>query len=121
MPLLVHRILTAVAVWCGACLVPAAAQTAVSATTPLRPAMVAAASLSAADTGWMMTSTVLVLLMTLPGVALFYAGMVRRKNVLNTMACVVAIAALVSLLGAVLGGLAGMRFHRKVDKAGLGR
>ena len=103
MPLLVHRILTAVAVWCGACLVPAAAQTAVSAATPLRPAMVAAASLSAADTGWMMTSTVLVLLMTLPGVALFYAGMVRRKNVLNTMACVVAIAALVSLLWFAVG------------------
>jgi len=63
-----------------------------------RPGMVAAASLSAADTAWMMTSTALVLLMTLPGIALFYAGMVRKKNVLNTMASVVAIAALVSLL-----------------------
>jgi Amt family ammonium transporter len=39
----------------------------------------------------MMTSTALVLLMTLPGIALFYAGMVRKQNVLNTMACVVAI------------------------------
>ena len=55
-------------------------------------------TVNAAHTGWMMTSTVLVLLMTLPGIALFYAGMVRRKNVLNTMACVVAIAGLVSLL-----------------------
>lgn len=63
-----------------------------------RPGFVDAQSLSAADTGWMLTSTALVLLMTLPGVALFYAGMVRRKNVLNTMACVVAIAALVSVL-----------------------
>nr|WP_234450043.1 ammonium transporter [Acidovorax sp. MR-S7] len=60
--------------------------------------MVDAQALSAADTGWMLTATALVLLMTLPGVALFYAGMVRRKNVLNTMASVVAIAALVSVL-----------------------
>jgi Amt family ammonium transporter len=59
---------------------------------------VAQATVNAAHTGWMMTSTALVLLMTLPGIALFYAGMVRRKNVLNTMASVVAIAALVSLL-----------------------
>jgi Amt family ammonium transporter len=46
----------------------------------------------------MMTSTALVLLMTLPGIALFYGGMVRRKNLINTMASVVAIAAIVSLL-----------------------
>jgi Amt family ammonium transporter len=46
----------------------------------------------------MMTSTALVLIMTLPGIALFYGGMVRRKSVINTMASVVAIAALVSLL-----------------------
>nr|WP_315491220.1 ammonium transporter [uncultured Rhodoferax sp.] len=46
----------------------------------------------------MMTSTALVLMMTLPGIALFYGGMVRRKNVLNTMASVVAVAALVSLV-----------------------
>jgi ammonium transporter, Amt family len=37
------------------------------------------------DTAWMLTSTALVLLMTIPGVALFYAGMVRKKNVLATM------------------------------------
>ena len=63
-----------------------------------RPTLVAQDTVNAAHTGWMMTSTALVLLMTLPGIALFYAGMVRRKNVLNTMACVVAIAGLVSLL-----------------------
>ena len=51
----------------------------------------------------MLTSTALVLLMTLPGLALFYAGMVRRKSVLNTMASVVAIAALVSLLWFAVG------------------
>ena len=55
-------------------------------------------SLNAADTAWMMTSTALVLLMTLPGIALFYAGMVRKKSVINTMASVVAIAGLLSLL-----------------------
>jgi Amt family ammonium transporter len=60
-------------------------------------ALAAQASINAADTAWMMTSTALVLLMTLPGIALFYAGMVRRKNVLATMAAVVAIAAAVSL------------------------
>src|SRR6478672_11810369 len=55
-------------------------------------------TINGADTAWMMTSTALVLLMTLPGIAFFYAGMVRRKSVLNTMACVVAIASLVSIL-----------------------
>ncbi|WP_423837655.1 ammonium transporter [Variovorax terrae] len=70
---------------------------------PTRPSLVPQDSLNAADTAWMMTSTALVLLMTLPGIALFYAGMVRKKNVLNTMACVVAIAALVSLLWFAVG------------------
>jgi Amt family ammonium transporter len=64
---------------------------------------VAQDSLNAADTAWMMTSTALVLFMTLPGIALFYGGMVRRKNVLNTMASIVAAAALVSLLWFAVG------------------
>jgi Amt family ammonium transporter len=72
--------------------------------TPLTgPTLVRQDTLNAADTAWMMTSTALVLLMTLPGVALFYAGMVRRKSVLNTMASVVAITALVSVLWFALG------------------
>lgn len=70
---------------------------------PTHPTLVAQDSLNAADTAWMMTSTALVLLMTLPGVALFYGGMVRKKNVLNTMAAVVAVAALVSLLWFAVG------------------
>jgi ammonium transporter, Amt family len=70
---------------------------------PTHPALVAQDSINAADTAWMMTSTALVLLMTLPGIALFYGGMVRRKSVLNTMASVVAIAALVSLLWFAIG------------------
>ncbi|HNH43405.1 MAG TPA: ammonia channel protein, partial [Agitococcus sp.] len=40
--------------------------------------------ISAGDTAWMLTSAALVLLMTIPGLALFYAGMVRKKNVLST-------------------------------------
>jgi Amt family ammonium transporter len=68
-----------------------------------RPMLVAQDTLNGADTAWMMTSTVLVLLMTLPGIALFYGGMVRRKSVINTMASVVAVAALVSLLWFAVG------------------
>ena len=65
--------------------------------------MVAQDSINGADTAWMMTSTALVLLMTLPGIALFYGGMVRKKSVINAMACTVAIAALVSLLWFAVG------------------
>ncbi len=84
---------------------PAAAPASAPAAPPAlkRPGLVPVESLNAADTAWMMTSTALVLLMTLPGIALFYAGMVRKKSVINTMACVVAIAALVSLLWFAVG------------------
>lgn len=68
-----------------------------------QPTLVNQTTINAADTAWMMTSTVLVLLMTLPGIALFYGGMVRRKSILNTMASVVAIAALVSLIWFAVG------------------
>ena len=63
-----------------------------------KPGLVAHDLINGADTAWLMTSTALVLLMTLPGIALFYAGMVRKKSVINTMACTVAIAALVTIL-----------------------
>ena len=46
----------------------------------------AAAKIDAADTAWMISATALVLMMTIPGLALFYCGMVRKKNVLATMA-----------------------------------
>jgi Amt family ammonium transporter len=62
------------------------------------PALAAISTISGADTAWLMVSTALVLLMTLPGIALFYGGMVRRLNVINTMASVVGIAAVVSVL-----------------------
>ena len=57
-----------------------------------------APKIDAADTGFMIAATALVLMMTLPGLALFYAGMVRKKNVLATMAQSAAATALVSLL-----------------------
>jgi Amt family ammonium transporter len=65
--------------------------------------------LDAGNTGWMLVATALVLLMSLPGVALFYGGMVRRKNVLSTMSQTVAIAAVVSLTWCVLGYSLAMR------------
>ncbi|WP_370538691.1 ammonium transporter [Ideonella sp.] len=62
------------------------------------PLLTPVAQISAGDTAWMISATALVLLMTIPGLALFYAGMVRKKNVLGTMAQVLAVCALVSLL-----------------------
>ncbi|HEY5216640.1 MAG TPA: ammonium transporter [Pseudolabrys sp.] len=56
-----------------------------------------------ADTAWMIAATGLVLMMTIPGLALFYAGMVRKKNVLATMAQSMAATFLVSILWAVVG------------------
>jgi Amt family ammonium transporter len=55
------------------------------------------------DAAWMLTSTALVLMMTVPGVALFYAGMVRKKNVLATMMQSFFITALVTVLWMVAG------------------
>ena len=52
---------------------------------------------------WILTSTALVLLMTIPGLALFYGGMVRRKNVIATVAQSFAVTCLISVLWAVIG------------------
>ena len=60
-------------------------------------------TLSAGDTAWMLTATALVLLMTIPGLSLFYAGMVRSKNVLSVMMQCFAITGLMSILWAVYG------------------
>ena len=62
-----------------------------------------ASSISAADTGFMIAATALVLMMTIPGLALFYAGMVRKKNVLATMAQSFSATALVSILWFAFG------------------
>lgn len=58
----------------------------------------AADTLNAADTAWILTATVLVLFMTLPGLSLFYAGLVRTKNVLSVLMQCFSITCLVSIL-----------------------
>ena len=60
-------------------------------------------TLDRGDTAWILTSTALVLFMTLPGLALFYGGLVRAKNVLSVMAQCVAIACLASVLWLAAG------------------
>ena len=62
-----------------------------------------APSLNSGDTAWMLTSAALVLLMTIPGLGLFYGGMVRRKNVLATLAQSFGATALVTVLWMVIG------------------
>ncbi|HEV7458369.1 MAG TPA: ammonium transporter [Roseococcus sp.] len=62
-----------------------------------------APALDAGNTAWMLTATALVLMMTIPGVALFYAGMVRKKNVLATMMQSFFICALIAVTWMVAG------------------
>jgi Amt family ammonium transporter len=69
----------------------------------LAQAPAAAPKIDPADTAWMIVATGLVLMMTIPGLALFYAGMVRKKNVLATMAASLACVPVVSLLWAAAG------------------
>ena len=59
--------------------------------------------LDSGDTAWMLSSTALVLLMTVPGLALFYAGMVRKKNVLATMMQSFTICCIVTIVWTVAG------------------
>ncbi|MBP6345106.1 MAG: ammonium transporter [Neisseriaceae bacterium] len=61
------------------------------------------ADLDSGDTAWILVSALLVLFMTLPGLALFYAGMVRKKNILATMLQSFSVAALVAVLWVVIG------------------
>ena len=67
------------------------------------PAMAQDATLDTGDTAWMLTSTALVLMMTIPGLALFYGGMVRKKNVLAIMMQCFACTCLVTILWLVIG------------------
>jgi Amt family ammonium transporter len=66
-------------------------------------AQAATSRIDAADTAWMMAASGLVLMMTIPGLALFYAGMVRKKNVLATMAQCLVCTALCSVLWFAFG------------------
>jgi len=61
------------------------------------------ATLDSGDTAWMLTATALVLFMTIPGLALFYAGMVRSKNILSVMMQCFAITGLMSILWMAYG------------------
>ena len=63
----------------------------------------AAPTLNSGDTAWMLTSTLLVILMTIPGLALFYGGLGRSKNMLSVLMQVFVIFALISVLWAVYG------------------
>ncbi len=66
-------------------------------------AFAAPPTLNSGDTAWMIVATALVLLMTIPGLALFYAGMVRAKNVLSVLMQCFAITGLISVLWVVYG------------------
>ena len=83
------------ALGCVAMLLAATPALAQASTTPAR--------IDAADTAWMISATALVLMMSIPGLALFYCGMVRKKNVLATMAQTLAAVALGSILWVVAG------------------
>lgn len=75
---------------------PAWAQDAAAAAAPV-------ATVNKGDTAWMMTSTILVLLMIVPGLALFYGGLVRTKNMLSVMTQIGAVAALAMLVWVMWG------------------
>jgi Amt family ammonium transporter len=66
-------------------------------------AFAAAPKIDSGDTAWMITSSALVLLMTIPGLALFYAGMVRRKNMLATMAQSFGATCVITVLWMIIG------------------
>ena len=80
---------------------PAAAPAAPPA--PTEPIVIEVSKINSGDTAWMLSSTALVLLMTIPGLALFYGGMVRKKNVLATVMQSFAITCLVTILWMVAG------------------
>src|SRR5450631_3843343 len=82
---------------------PAAAPAAPPAASATEPSVVTNAQINSGDTAWMLTSTALVLMMTIPGLALFYGGMVRKKNILATLAQSFVITCLVTLIWWAVG------------------
>ncbi len=82
---------------------PVAAGDAAAAPAPTEPQVVGTDKISSGDTAWMLTSTALVLMMTIPGLALFYGGMVRKKNVLATLMQSFVITCVVTLLWWLIG------------------
>ena len=81
----------------------AAAAPAAAPAAPTTPQLIAADKINSGDTAWMLSSVALVLLMTIPGLALFYGGMVRKKNVLATLMQSFAITCLVTILWVIAG------------------
>jgi Amt family ammonium transporter len=79
------------------------AQDAAAAPAPVLAGHQVVLELNGADTAWMATSSALVLLMTLPGLALFYGGMVRRKNVIATITQSVGVFAVVTMVWFIAG------------------
>ena len=81
------------------------------------PAAAAAPAINSGDTAWMLTSMALVLMMTVPGLALFYGGMVRKMNVLATVMQSFAVTCLVTVIWMVIGYsfafTPGSPFHRR--------
>jgi ammonium transporter, Amt family len=82
---------------------PAADAAAAAAPAPTEPQLIGVDKISGGDTAWMLTSTALVLMMTIPGLALFYGGMVRKKNVLATLMQSFAVTCVVTILWWVIG------------------
>src|SRR5712691_2037316 len=82
--------------------ISAMAQTPAPAAAPAAATAAAAPKIDSGDTAWMLTSTALVLMMTIPGLALFYGGMVRKKNVLATVMQSFAVTCLVTVLWMVV-------------------
>jgi Amt family ammonium transporter len=70
---------------------------------PDKPVLIGVDKINSGDTAWMLTSMALVLMMTVPGLALFYGGMVRKKNVLATVMQSFAITCLVTVLWVIVG------------------
>ncbi|WP_020167988.1 MULTISPECIES: ammonium transporter [Methylotenera] len=70
---------------------------------PTKPFLTGFDAISSGDTAWMLSATALVLLMTIPGLVLFYTGMVRRKNVLSTALQSFAICCLVTVIWIAIG------------------
>ena len=73
-------------------------------------------TLNSGDTAWLMTSTALVLFMTIPGLALFYGGLVRTKNVLSVLMQCFSITCIVSILWLI--GVYSMAFSEGNDWIG---
>src|SRR6266481_2498021 len=82
---------------------PAAPDAAAAPAAPTEPQLIGTDKINSGDTAWMLTSTALVLMMTIPGLALFYGGMVRKRNVLATLMQSFAITCLVTILWWLIG------------------